>query len=485
MARLLLNQNGTERKVFFLPPMRLSALLRAIGVSLWMPCGGEGRCGKCAVEADGFLSSPTEEEVRCGRRLLCRTDALGDCSVTLNSVDGMEMKTGTQLERIPPDPSASGLGAAVDVGTTTLAVRLYRLSDGTFAGESTRVNPQTAVSADVIGRIGAALNGRGEELRSLVRGAMAQMIRELAGREPVTRTVIVGNTTMLYLMNAYDVKELASAPFHASHLFGEHVEENGRDVSYPPCFHAFAGADLSAAILASGMCREDNPALLCDVGTNGEIALFRDGRLYVTSTAAGPALEGAGISCGCPSVPGAVDRVWLEEGNVRFHTIRDEKAVGVCGSGLIDLLAVLLETGILDEGGRLREPYVLTEGVVLQPEDVRSLQLAKAAICGGIRTLLERTETRAEDVASFHVAGGFGSRIDPVSAAAIGLFPAGLTRRMASLGNAALRGASMLLSDPAAEEEILRIAERGEYLSLSGDPVFADNYVDCMAFAKF
>lgn len=480
MARLTVVQNGTETAFEFCAPQKLSAILSANGVAFVEPCGGRGVCRNCAVEGAGALSEPDAGERESGKRLLCQTTALGDCRIILPDFGQMSVEAG-ELAVSKPQNSAIKLGAALDVGTTTLAMRVYDLQSGACVGQATRINPQTRVAADVIGRIGAALDGQEQVLRTMIQDAVRDMLREASGNLPVYRMAVAGNTVMLYLMNGFDTRELSKAPFIASHLFGTHCTADGMDIFYAPCFHAFAGADLACAVLASGMCEHGGISLLCDVGTNGEIALYKDGVLYTASTAAGPALEGAGISCGVPSVPGAIDRVWREGKEVRCHTVGEQPSIGVCGSGLIDLLAALLDGGEIDETGRMEQPFALC-GVVLQPADVRAVQLAKAAICAGICTLLKKTGTRADEVERFYIAGGFGSRIDPSSAARIGLFPEALAGRSVAIGNAALAGAGAALLENAAEEKLLKIRSSDTYVSLSGDPDFSEFYYESMLF---
>ena len=480
MSKLLLMQGGTETEIVFSPPIPLKTLLAQSGVAFVLPCGGRGACGKCAVEASGALSEP---DAQTGTYLLCRTAALGDCRVKLPDYADMSIDAGTQTTRLRPNDSARGYGAALDIGTTTLAMRVFDLRSGACVGEATRINPQTQVAADVIGRIEAAINGHGDALKSMLWDAVGQMAEQAAPGKPIYRMVAAGNTTMLYLLNGFDPSDLSRAPFSAKHLFGTHGRMADTDLYFPPCFHAFAGADLTCAILASGMCEKTRCSVLCDVGTNGEIALYRDGTLVTASAAAGPALEGAGISCGCASVPGAIDRVWREKNEVRFHTIGGQKPIGICGSGLIDLIAVLLNLGMIDETGRMERAYPLADGVALLPQDVRAIQLAKAAICAGIHTVLKKTGTDASDVQAFYAAGGFGSRIDPVSAARIGLFPRALANRTVPIGNAALDGAGTVLSDPDGERALMHLREIGTYLSLSGDADFAEFYMEDMLFA--
>ena len=229
------------------------------------------------------------------------------------------------------------------------------------------------------------------------------------------------------------------------------------------------------------MCKEKT-ALLCDIGTNGEIALWKDGVLSVTSTAAGPAFEGALISCGCSSIPGAIDKVWWENNQPCIHTIGDQPAVGICGSGLIDAVAVLLQQEIMDETGALDEDVELAPGVTLLQKDIRALQLAKAAIAAGIQTLLDSTGTTCEEIETFYLAGGFGSHLNLQNAAAIGLIPEELVSKAKVIGNAALAGASRLLLDPSAKEEIRAISESSRHFNLGGNPVFNNNYMEQMLF---
>jgi uncharacterized 2Fe-2S/4Fe-4S cluster protein (DUF4445 family) len=245
--------------------------------------------------------------------------------------------------------------------------------------------------------------------------------------------------------------------------------------------NAFVGADISCAVLASGMCKEKT-ALLCDIGTNGEIALWKEGQLYVTSTAAGPTFEGALISCGCSSIPGAIDRVWAEDGNIQIHTIGDQPAVGICGSGLIDAVAVLLREEIMDETGALDEDITFAPGVTLLQKDIRALQLAKAAIAAGIQTLLDGSGTTCEEIESFYLAGGFGSHLNLQSAAAIGLIPGELVEKAKVIGNAALAGASQLLLDQTALPVLREIAKNSRHYNLGGNPTFNTNYMEQMLF---
>lgn len=249
--------------------------------------------------------------------------------------------------------------------------------------------------------------------------------------------------------------------------------------------NAFVGADISCALLASGMITRAETALLCDIGTNGEIALWHRGQLLVASTAAGPAFEGAGISCGVTSVPGAIDRVWIEGGAIKTHTIAEAPAVGVCGSGLIDAVCALLALGLVDETGATQEETLpLAEGVSLLPRDIRAVQLCKGAIAAGVDTLLAVAGVNYSDIARLYIAGGFGAHLNMGSAAGIGLIPQALADRVSVIGNASLSGAAQLLLSVDAREEVGRIAKKAQHITLSGNPTFNRLYMEHMMFPE-
>jgi uncharacterized 2Fe-2S/4Fe-4S cluster protein (DUF4445 family) len=248
---------------------------------------------------------------------------------------------------------------------------------------------------------------------------------------------------------------------------------------------AFVGADITCGILSSGMCDKEETALLMDVGTNGEIALWHGGVLRCCATAAGPALEGVGIRMGVGSVAGAIDRVWEEGGTLRFSAIGGEEPVGVCGTGILSATAAFLRLGLMDETGRLsRDEIVIGGKVSLTQGDIRSVQLAKAAIAAGLLSLCEAAGIAPEDVKTLYVAGGFGASLDMDSAAQIGLVPRALSGRAFVLGNASLSGAAMLLLNQGFENETVELATRAACVPLGGSPVFAGYFMDCMAFEE-
>lgn len=468
----------------------LSQVLIAEGIEHAHPCGGRGVCGKCAVELTGDVSEPTRAEQAAGIRLSCCARLLGDCRAVLPDVRAfaqIELNGDTHVQKLRP--MGKRYGAAIDIGTTTLALCLYDLTDGTALAQAAGANPQASVAADVMGRIGAALEDGGlERLQAMLLGTLQALLGQLCaaggiGREELDLSVITGNTTMLYLLTEKSPHSLAHAPFEADCLFGGMQDIKGINAYLPRCMSAFVGADITCAVLASGMCEQNQTALLVDVGTNGEIALWHGGRLFVSSTAAGPAFEGSGIHMGCGSIPGAVDKVSLVNGELVCHTIAGAPAVGICGSGLIDAVAVFLAQERVDETGAVDEDRLqLTPSVYLLPEDIRSVQLAKGAIAAGIRTLLEEVGVAYGDVERFYIAGGFGSHLNLESARAIGLLPCELAGRETVIGNAALAGAGMLLLDRelAAQADVL--AQAATHVSLGGNSCFSQHYMDEICF---
>lgn len=489
MATLTIHQGHQTTEITFSAPASLSALLADAGLSIGQPCGGRGMCGKCAVVLEGSASAPNTAEQRYGVRLACQAVILGDAAVTLPVALPMAQIAGGSTVDLPPtQPMPGQTGAAVDIGTTTLAVLLYDLTNGKCLGAASMLNPQTAVSADVIGRIDAALKGRSAELRQHVSTAIQALLASACAQASIAPSsveamVVTGNTTMLYLLTGQDPTPLSRAPFLADRLFGEETHLQDRLVYLPDCMHAFVGADTTCALLASGMLESNETALLCDVGTNGELALWHQGKLYIASTAAGPAFEGAGISCGCASVPGAIDQVDVIDGQIHCHTIADQSAIGVCGSGLVDAIAAMLDTEAMDDTGFLEEEeFPLRDGITLLQSDIRAVQLAKAATNAGIMSLLSAAGCTADAVAAVYLAGGFGSHLNIRSAARIGLIPAELAEKIRVIGNAALDGAARLLMDISNREKVAHMRKIARHVRLDGNQEFAQRYVDAMLF---
>lgn len=462
------------------------------------PCGGRGTCGKCKVVAGGALSplTPEEqahltpEELAAGVRLACRTGVLGEAWIKTET-HAAAIVTEGEGKLSAAHPAFSRYGAAVDIGTTTLAAQLYD-PQGALLAEAVALNPQGSYGADVMTRVEQALKGNAETLRRLMAEGLDALFAELkqkAGVSVIDGAVITGNTVMLHLLCGDSTEPLSHAPFKAEQLFGKTysavelgLREIEGEVYLPPCISAFVGADTTCALLASALCEKEETALLADVGTNGELALWHEGRLTVCSTAAGPAFEGAGLTCGMRGEEGAVDRVWLEEDTLCTHVIGEVAPRGICGSGVVDAIACLLEQEILEDSGYLEEDVALAASVMLTAGDIRMVQLAKSAIYAGIRALLHRERISFADVKQFALAGGFGRYLNKENAARIGLFPKELLSVTRAVGNGALKGAAMLLLDGEKRDSALALSRSASHLELATDPTFMEEYAMGMFF---
>jgi uncharacterized 2Fe-2S/4Fe-4S cluster protein (DUF4445 family) len=419
------------------------------------PCGGTGDCGGCRVRV---LDGPEP-----GWQLACRMRA--EAPVTLE-VDQWITPILADAESAGGG-AREGTGIAVDIGTTTLAAQLVDLRTGAVLGVETALNPQVAHGADVMSRIEFAL--RGGALAPCIRTAVAEMCGALGGAP--SECVLVGNTAMHHLYCGIDVAPLASVPFRSPHL----GEMDGGTWRFLRCLGGFVGSDILAGVVATGMHSSDSLTALIDLGTNGEIVLGNRSRLLCASTAAGPAFEAGRIKAGMRAATGAishVSRTW------ECRTVGNAPARGVCGSGLVDAVAVALDSGLIAPNGRLTDgPIPLAEGVALFQSDIRELQLAKGAISAGLRLLLARFGATAGDLDAIYLAGAFGNYVDLHSAIRIGLLPPVPPEVIRPSGNTALRGARRLLVDPRADSQIAV-----EHVELAADPEFHDEFASALAF---
>ncbi len=455
-------------------PVTLMEACRDAGETFYAPCGGGGTCGKCKVRIlSGEASEPASREItalgadamREGWRLACLATASGDVTFMIPGAAPL-VNTETTVENV-----GSGTAVAVDIGTTTLAAAL--IEGGRVTATASALNPQAVYGADVLSRISYGEANGTDEMTSLVRDAVRGLISELRAPDGVP-AAIVGNTVMLHLYGGLDPTPIGRYPFTPRSLFG--IEKDGEYLA--PCVSGYVGADAVAAAYASGMTKTDEPALLCDIGTNGEILYWDGERLTAAAAASGPALEGAGISCGTVAASGAIDSVKLENGRLKCHVIGDAVPRGICGGGLIDAVACLYELGIIDESGYMEDPCDLG-GVTLTPGDVRAFQLAKGAIRAAIEVL-----TAGKNITAVYVSGGFGSGISVASAVKTGLFPESFREKVRFIGNGALSGAVMMASSSAAREEVRSLAEAAEYVELSLSPEFSSLFIEHLEFPE-
>ncbi|MBI4966939.1 MAG: DUF4445 domain-containing protein [Rhodospirillales bacterium] len=397
------------------------------------------------------------------------------------------------------------LGLAVDLGTTNIAGYLVDLETGARVAARGLENPQTFFGADVVSRITHAVREPegGPELRRVAGEGLAVLARELCAHAGVSETAILdavigGNTAMQHLLLGLPVKQLGHAPFvpALSDAVDVPAAEVGLALAPGARVHLFAnvggfvGGDHVAMLLAIEKRMGQGATLALDIGTNTEISLIDGPEIVSISCPSGPALEGGHIMCGMRAANGAIERVWVEEnGTIGFATIGNQPAVGLCGSGILDAVAAFAKAGLIEPGGRIQphHPQVVErrhkkairlEGeVVVTQDDIRAVQLAKAAIRAGIDHLLKAAGRTEGDLARIIVAGAFGAYIDIESAVAIGLLPDILRARIVQVGNAAGLGARMALVSGAARARAGVLARRCRYLELAGQPDFQTTYL--------
>lgn len=472
---------------------RLQDVLFAQGVEF--PCGGRGRCKGCRVKVlRGDLPIRAEEatlltraELDAGWRLSCRHALAGDLELELAQ---WEMPVLTEHASFAFTPG-EGLGVAIDLGTTTLAAQLLDLRTGNVLGVQTALNAQARHGADIMSRIEFALHGGQAELQRLIREQLGGMIGELlAGRTPeLRRVIIVGNTVMHHLCCGLDLTPLAGHPFEPAQKTRMQFSPGELDWNLPttatveflPCLGGFVGSDLLAGIAATDLHESRALIALLDLGTNGEVIVGNRDRILCTSTAAGPAFEGARISTGMRAATGAISQVQVENNVIMCQVIGGGAARGVCGSGLVDAVAAGLELDWIQPSGRLanRTDLPLAEGISLQQADVRELQLAKGAIAAGLRILTARFGASLDGLQQLHLAGAFGNYISRASAKRIGLLGTPL-ERVIPAGNTALLGAKRALFVPIGAWDSL--AQRVEHVALNEAPDFQDIYAEEMRF---
>jgi uncharacterized 2Fe-2S/4Fe-4S cluster protein (DUF4445 family) len=423
------------------------------------------------------------------------------------------------------DTAGMKFGLAVDVGTTTVVTSLIELESGEQLASVSSVNPQSVFGADLMSRIAfAQFNpGRRRKLTTRIVGLLNRHVAELCAESGVLpkwiyKVVVVGNTCMHHLLLGIDPSHVGLAPYapvmrHPLVLPARDLPLNVAPearVCLLPLVAGFVGADTVAVTLATRMDGSPEIRMAVDIGTNGEVVLGSRARLWACSAPAGPAFEGAQLRCGMRAALGAIDRVVVDD-DIVAHTIGETAALGVCGSGLIDLLAGLLEAGVVDPTGlirvedrealppRLRDRVVVrgeerqvvvcrpgeagaTREIVLTQEDVRQVQLAKGAIASGARMLLHVAGLASGDLSEVLLAGGFGNYLSIPSALRIGLLPPVAPERVRYVGNAAALGAQMALLSEAERTRAQEIAAAIEHVSLAAHPDFEDIFVDAMGF---
>jgi uncharacterized 2Fe-2S/4Fe-4S cluster protein (DUF4445 family) len=415
-------------------------------------------------------------------------------------------------------------GLAVDVGTTTVVGYLFDLGSGNLAGVNSALNSQASYGSDVVSRIEHAIqNPEGlEQLKAEVVATINRIIEKLCDLKNISNREIyslylVGNTPMNHLFWGISPCFLARFPYNPLTVKALGVSAGDTDVQMNPLGRVFSlplisgfiGSDTVGVILSTGLHKSRLPRMAIDIGTNGEIVLTDGKAMVACSCAAGPAFEGAHIQCGMRGTSGAIDRVYLSDGEIRYHVIDEVPPKGICGSGLVDAVKVMLTAGLLNNNGKLldreavanprlarlirREKYAqlaLTgehkpiggEAVVVTRKDISELQLAKGAMRAGINILMDKLGLRESDIREVYLAGGFGNYVNPASAVTIGLLPVFPNAKITPVGNAAGSGAKMALLSTRAYKEAVKIAERVEHVELANIPQFQQEFAKGVLF---
>ena len=495
------------------------------GIILNTACGGKGTCEKCEA-----ILEPGGEKV-----LACQFRIEKDLTVTIPVssrffeqkilAEGIETEAGIQPDiyekYLEIQPKEQILGVAVDIGTTTVVARLINMQDGRCLATEAALNPQTRYGDDVVSRIAYA--DTDDKLAELQK-AIADCVNELIGRlckkasvdnKQIFEVCAVGNTTMNHIFLNLPVKQLGQAPYKAYSLDAKDtpVDELDLQINSAGNIHTveniagFVGSDTTAVALATGTDSAEKMSLVVDIGTNGELVLGTAEKLYAASCAAGPALEGARISCGSRAVEGAIEAVVVNEDDIVLDVIGSSPAHSICGSGLIDAVAVLLNLGIVDATGRFVETaslesklspalfsriieqdgqpaFVLDDSqkVILTQADIRQVQLAKAAIRAGIILLERKLGIADSDIEQIFLAGAFGNYIRAESALRLKMLPDVPTERIRFVGNAASSGAQMILLSRQCRDKAKQLARKIEYVEIAHQPGFQDVFANCMAF---
>jgi len=416
------------------------------------------------------------------------------------------------------DTTATIYGLAIDIGTTTLVVSLIDLKTGEALRSNVALNPQALHAQDVLSRIKI---GSTDEGLSLLHKELLQelnrMIGELAASVTINRStiyeaVLSGNTTMLTLTAGTSPSSLGKYPYrvelntafsYASADLGLHIAEKG-SIWFPPVASAYVGADITAGIMAADLSRLKGVTLFVDIGTNGEMVLAENGKITATSSAAGPAFEGMNISSGMRAVAGAIEKVSICNGAVASQTISGSRPLGLCGSGLIDAVAELTREEIIDRNGRFVKPgselftfwqsnlevengrtqFRLAENVTLTQQDIRQVQLAKAAIRAGIDMMLQTCSINPDDVNRVFIAGSFGAHLKVSSLITLGLLPEIFFDRVEFVGNTSQSGSAALLLNRELRSDAAKMVAGMVVLELSREAAFEKIFLKALALPQ-
>lgn len=395
------------------------------------------------------------------------------------------------------DTSNKNFGIAIDVGTTTVVVELVDLSIGESIDAITASNSQMKHGADIVSRITFAIRNPENlnKLQDSILKSLNRMIKQILDKNKISKThvyqiAVAGNTAMNHFLLGLPVNTLAVSPFHS--VFTRLPELSASELGFninkyakvylAPNIKSFIGGDISAGLIASDLANKKGNYLFIDLGTNGEIVLKTQKKFVATSTAAGPAFEGMNISCGMLALPGAIYKAEKRKG-LKFHTLNNMPALGICGTGLIDLMAILLDTKKISANGTIshksKKIHVM-DNIYITQKDVREMQLAIAAIKSGIQMILQEFHVKKEHLDEIYIAGAFGNYLNIKNSMKIGLLPEIDDKKVIFIGNSSLAGARALLLSSEAKKEVESLIKRIQYVSLATNPQFQNHFIEAL-----
>lgn len=489
----------------------LAWALEQQGISMQYLCGGNGTCGKCKVKVISGGDEPTvserkyftEEELKAGYRLACQMQVTGDLLVEVpKQRQKMQVLSTPVTEESQRQGEDDTFGVAIDLGTTTLAFALVNLNGGQVVQTCTMENSQRSYGADVMTRMQRANEGRLQELRDCILRDLQEGVQNLrkgyekqtGGKAGIEKVVISGNTAMCHILQGYSCQTLAVAPFVPVSLEKRELERDGVKVTILPGASAFIGGDIISGLSYLDFAKDAEPKLLLDLGTNGEMVLWNGREFFATSAAAGPALEGGNISCGCAGVYGAIYDVMIAGGKSLVKTIGGIAPVGICGSGLLSAISGFRDNGMLDEYGifshRMTEAgYKLGmtsegEDIVITGDDIRAFLMAKSAIVTGICYLMEQADDKKKPL-QVHLAGGLGVHLPVNAGIKTGLLPEKIKSNCKPAGNTSLQGAIAYLTNPQQmDERIQFIRSHLTVLPLNDWDEFQEHFISNMTLRR-
>ncbi len=445
----------------------LSDILKREGFPHEHPCGGKGTCKKCTITVNG------KEELSCQYKI--------NSDVTVSTPKNVDVTDAIRLNSMEGE-SAS---LVLDLGTTTLVLALIS-SNGDIMDVRTATNPQRAFGADVISRIEYCMKNSHKPLHDVLISKLNAMISKFNIKDPLP-LFVAGNTVMLHLFFSEDPTSIGVAPYTAKFLSSRQCDGHelglsgiGKVVSLPS-ISSFVGADIVAGLNTLPLPKKDKYSILVDLGTNAEIALFSNEKIICTSAAAGPAFEGANISCGMSAKDGALYSFYLDnQGTRTLKTVSGTECTGICGTGLIDVVATLLQNEIIDRTGHIENgSFNITDKISINQDDVNNLALAKSAIYSAFLTLMENESIGFDAVDTLFISGGFSTKINVRNAAYIGLIPSALADRCVPISNSSLLGAIKFATD---KNDLFEITKKARSVDLATSERFSSLFIENLSF---